>query len=162
MNEPVPPSGHAPLPPLPQPFGPVPRSLQSGPGCGKGLWIGCGALLLLFLVAAVGLTFRADEMMVWMLGRLEEKVAAKLPADLAPAERERFAASFEDLRRSVERGRVDPPALQALQRKLFEISGDVERGLTREQVLELTEATERAAGVPPGDEATGQEPSRAP
>jgi hypothetical protein len=137
-----------PLPPLPKPFGPTPRPLRmSGAGCGRGVWIGCGAGLLLFLVVSVALTFRADEMMGWLLGRLEESVSQKLPSDLLPAERERFTAAFEDLERSVASGSVDPVALQALQRTLLDVSGDVERGLTRAQVLELTEAVEKAAGV---------------
>ena len=149
-----------PLPTLPKPFAAAPRPLRTGPGCGRGVWIGCGGLLVVLLVAMVALTFRADEMMVWLLTRLEEKVAAKLPADLEPAERERFTASFAELNDAVERGEVDPQALQELQRTLFTLSGDVERGLTRQQVLELTGAVERAAGVrEPGADGAAPQPA---
>jgi hypothetical protein len=138
-----------PLPPLPQPFAREPRPLRTGgPGCGRGVWVGCGALLLLFLVASIAVSFRADELMVWVLGRLEERVSTQLPEELTAAERQRFGDAFDELRRAVERGRVDPAALQPLQRTLFALSDDVERGLSREQVLELTEAVERAAGGP--------------
>ena len=142
----------SPLPPLPKPFATEPRPLRMGSGgCGRGVWIGCGAALIVFLVAAVALTLRADDLMVWLLGKLEQNIAANLPADLTPPERQRFEASFAALARAVEDGTVDPPALQALQGRLFEISADVERGLSREQVLELTADVERAAGSSPPD-----------
>ena len=156
-----------PLPPLPKPFATEPRPLRTGPGCGRGVWIGCGGLLVLFLVGSIALSFRADDIMVWLLTRLEEKVTANLPPDLTPAERDRFAEAFASLARSVEMNRVDPPALQALQGTLFALSADVERGLTRPQVLELTAAVERAAGaLPPADPAatpaTAGEPAAEP
>lgn len=139
-----------PLPPLPKPFAAEPRPLRAGAGgCGRGVWIGCGTTLVVFLIAALALTLKADEMMVWLLGKLEQNIAANLPADLTAAERERFEASFGELARAVEDGTVDPAALQALQSRLFQISADVERGLSREQVLELTADVERAAGLSP-------------
>jgi hypothetical protein len=137
-----------PLPPLPEPFAPAPRPLRR-PGCGRGALIGCGALIALFGLAAIGLSLRANEMLVWILKKMEAKVEARLPADLTPHEKERLRTAFADLYRSIGEGRVQPTAVQGLQREIFAISGDVDRGLSREQVLHLATAVEEAAGNPP-------------
>jgi hypothetical protein len=144
-----------PLPPLPQPFAPSPRPLRSSAGCGRGALVGCGVLVALFGIGAVALSFRADAIMVWLFGEIEKRIEARLPADLTPAERERFDEAFAGLYRSLEMKRVRPAAMQELQGRLMEVAGRVDRGLTREQVLELTTAVERAAsGVPAGEPAT--------
>jgi hypothetical protein len=140
-----------PLPPLPEPFAPAPRPLR-GPGCGRGALIGCGVLIALFGIGAVALTLNADKMLVWILQHLEAKVEAKLPPDLTPAERQRLPAAFQELYRAVGEGKVQPSSVQSLQRELFAVSGDVDRGLTREQVLRLVAAVEEAAGHPPPPE----------
>ena len=134
-----------PLPPLPEPFAPAPRPLK-GPGCGRGALIGCGVLLVIFGIGAVTLALNANRMLVWVFQRLETQVTAKLPADVTPAERARFSAAFADLYRAIGEGEIDPAAVQPLQRELFAVSTQIESGLTREQVLRLTEAAERAAG----------------
>ena len=139
------PADQRPLPPLPEPFAATPRPLKS-PGCSRGALIGCGALIAIFGIAAVALTLRADKMLVWILQRLEAKVEAKLPRDLTPTEKQRFTAAFDHLYGSLEQGQIDPVSIQGLQRELFALSGDVDQGLTREQVLRLTEAVEKAAG----------------
>jgi hypothetical protein len=140
-----------PLPPLPQPFAAAPRPLRSREGCGRGALVGCGVLVALFGIGAVALSFRAGDVGVWLFRQVEERVAAGLPADLTPAERERFAAAFDDLYRALEQQRLEPDTMRELQRELMEVAADVDRGLTREQVLELTEAVERAAGDAPPD-----------
>jgi hypothetical protein len=134
-----------PLPPLPRPFAPAPRPLRATPGCGRAGLIGCGVLVILFGVAAVALSFRADAVMVWLFRQIESRVEARLPPDLTPAERERFDEAFASLYRSLEMGRVEPASMQALQGELMATAGRVERGLTREQVLALTAAVEQAA-----------------
>lgn len=138
----------APLPPLPEPFAPAPRPLKS-PGCGRGALIGCGILIALLGIGAVGLALNVNRMLVWILHRLEAQVEAKLPADLTAEERTRFQSAFAELYRTIQEGKVDPIAVQSLQRELMAMATDVDRGLTREQVLRLTEAAERAAGHPP-------------
>ncbi|HEV8240889.1 MAG TPA: hypothetical protein VGS57_16100 [Thermoanaerobaculia bacterium] len=140
MSEP-----QAPLPPLPEPFAPAPRPLRT-PGCGRGALIGCGVLVLLFGVGAVALALNANRMMAWVFHRLEAQVTEKMPADMTPAERARFSAAFADLYRAIDEGKIEPAAVQPLQRELFAISTEVDRGLSREQVLRLTEAAEHAAG----------------
>jgi hypothetical protein len=149
MTEPLPP-----LPPLPEPFAPAPRPLRS-PGCGRGALIGCGVLIALFGVAAVGLSMRFDRVLVWMYKQIETSIAARLPADITPAERDRFKAAFEDLYASIGAGKLDPVSLQDLQGELLGIVGGVDSGLTREQVQRLTEAVEKAAGK-------GEKPGGAP
>ena len=149
MSEP-----QAPLPPLPEPFAPAPRPLR-GPGCSRGALIGCGVLVVIFGTGAVGLALNVNRMLVWILQRLEAQVEAKLPADLTPAERTRFKTAFADLYRTVQEGKVDPADVQELQRELFTLSTDVDRGLSREQVLRLTEAVERASGRTPAPQRDG-------
>src|ERR1044072_9182198 len=139
MSEP-----QAPLPPIPEPFAPAPRPLK-GPGCGRGALIGCGVLLLLFGIGAVTLALNATRMLVGLSQRRETQVSEKIPADLAAAERARFSAPFAGLYRALEEGKIDPASVQPLQRELLAVSTQVEGGLTREQVLRLTEAAERAA-----------------
>ena len=143
MSEP-----QAPLPPLPEPFAPAPRPLRT-PGCGRGALIGCAVLLVLFGIGAVALAMNKDRMFVWMFQRFETQVVENMPADVTPAERARFSAAFADLYRAVEAGKVEPAAVQPLQSELFSISMQVDRGLSREQVLRLTEAAEQAAGKSP-------------
>src|SRR5688572_26031107 len=138
----------APLPPLPEPFAPAPRPLKS-PGCGRGALIGCGVLIALLGIGAVGLALNVNRMLVWILQRLEAQVETKLPADLTAEERTRFKSAFADLYRTIQEGKVDPVAVQALQRELMVLATDVDRGLSREQVLRLTEAVEKAAGHQP-------------
>jgi hypothetical protein len=139
----------APLPPLPRPFAPEPRRLQGREGCGRGALIGCGVLVLLFGVAAIALSTRAAELSVWLLRKLEARITAELPADVRAVERDRLQRAFADLYAAVEGGDVEPAAMQELQRRLMTLAGEVERGLTREQVAELTAALERAAGGGP-------------
>ncbi len=146
MSEP-----QAPLPPLPEPFAPAPRPLKS-PGCGRGALIGCGVIILLLGIGAVGLALNVNRMLVWILQRLEAQVETKLPADLTAEERTRFKSAFADLYRTIQEGKVDPIAVQALQGELMAMATDVDRGLSREQVLRLTEAVEKAAGHPPSRE----------
>ena len=141
----------APLPPLPEPFAPAPRPLKS-PGCGRGALIGCGVLVLLLGIGAVGLAMNVNRMLVWILQRLEAQVETKLPADLTAEERTRFKSAFADLYRTIQEGKVDPIAVQSLQRELMALATDVDRGLSREQVLRLTEAVEKAAGRAPARE----------
>jgi len=136
-----------PLPALPEPFAPAPRPLRR-PGCGRGALIGCGVLLVLFGIGAVTLALNANRMLAWVFQRLEAQVTEKMPPDVTPAERARFSAAFADLYRALEEGKVDPVAVQPLQRELFAVSTEIDRGLTREQVQRLTEAAERAAGHP--------------
>ena len=159
MSEP-----QAPLPPLPEPFAPAPRPLK-GPGCGRGALIGCGVLLVVFGIGAVTLALNANRMLAWVFQRLETQVTEKMPADITPAERARFSAAFAGLYRAIEEGKVDPVAVQPLQRELFAISTEIDRGLTREQVLRLIEAAERAARHPtaPGQrDGAGPRPLPAP
>lgn len=143
-----------PLPPLPQPFAPAPRPLRSSAGCGRSGLIGCGVLVALFGVGAVALSFRAEAVMVWLFRQIEARIEARMPADLTTAERERFDEAFAGLYRSLEMKRVEPAAMQSLQSELMTVAGRVERGLSREQVVELTAAVERAAsgGVPAAQE----------
>lgn len=148
-----------PLPPLPEPFAPAPRPLRS-PGCGRGALVGCGVLLVLFGIGAVALALNANRMLVWVFQRLETQVVEKIPADVTAAERARLSTAFADLYRAVGEGKVDPASVQPLQRELLTLATEVDRGLSREQVLRLTEVVERAATkTPPPDVAAPARPA---
>lgn len=153
MSEP-----QAPLPPLPEPFAPAPRPLRN-PGCGRGALIGCAVLLVLFGIGAVALAMNVNRMMAWAFQRFEAQVAENMPADVTPAERARFSAAFADLYRALEEGKIEPAAVQPLQSELFSISTQIDRGLSREQVLRLTELAEKAAGHASLPPARGAGPS---
>jgi hypothetical protein len=135
-----------PLPPLPRPFAVEPRRLRGGAGCSRGALIGCGVLVVLFGIGTVALSTRATQISVWLLRKLEARITAELPAEVRPVERQRLQQAFADLYAAMASGSVEPAALQELQRRLWTLAGEVERGLTREQVRELTAALERAAG----------------
>jgi hypothetical protein len=152
------------LPPLPEPFAVAPRTLRAQ-GCGRGALIGCGVLIAIFGVAMVGLAMNKDRLLHWIFERMQTQIEAHLPADLAPAERGGLSAAFADLYRAMGEGKVNPESAQALQRELFAVASDIDRGLSREQVLRLTSAIERAAGKAPEPGGVGPpvpEPSTAP
>ncbi|HVS04418.1 MAG TPA: hypothetical protein VMT16_16770 [Thermoanaerobaculia bacterium] len=129
---------------IPQPFGSEPRPLTPS-GCSRNSVIGCGVLVVLLGVAAVLLLARSNEVMVWVLEKLETRVEEKLPEDLPAADRARLAAAFQRLYRAIESGEVDPAALQRLQRELLDLA-QADRRLTVEEVRDLTVSLEAAAG----------------
>ncbi len=153
------------LPDLPEPFaaGPVSPKLPSagGSGCTKVGLLGCGVLILLFGLGMMVLMFKANDLMSWVFGKLEAEIERGLPADLTPAERERLDQAFTAFYAALESGEIDPSALQRLQGKLMELSADIESGLTREQVNDLSRSLEGVAGLEsapgPADEAPSEE-----
>jgi hypothetical protein len=143
-----------PLPPLPEPFAAQPRPLTR-PGCGRAALLGCGVLVVLVGVGAVLLALNANRISSWLLHKLETTIAGKLQPEVPPADRARFSAAFAELYRAIEEGKVDPVAVQTLQRELIALSSQIDSGLSREQLQRLTEAVESAAGKAPAEERPG-------
>jgi hypothetical protein len=124
--------------------------------------VGCGLLLLLLGVGFILLLYNAGRLVQWSFRQLEAQVLAQLPRDVTPEERERLQKAFADTVQSVQAGRIAQEEFQEVQFKMFEIA---RKGgnLTRQDILELTEALEAAAGTSRGSpEAADPEPGPEP
>ena len=129
----------------PRPAGPRP----GGGGCSKPALLGCGCVLLLMGALAVGFILKAQDIVRWWFGKLEAQVMTQLPPDLPAADRERLHAAFADVDRGMKSGKLDPSALQQMQNKIVQLGSKPNRQLTRQDVVELTNALERLAGKTP-------------
>lgn len=135
----------------PAPFGDQPVEPRSG-GCSKPALIGCGVVFLLLGIAGLVFVLKAKNLLVWSLEKVEEGIAANLPPDATAADRERFSAAFVAAKARIEEGRIDPAALQSLQRELMQAVQQPRGQLTRQQLLELTAALERVGAIAPAVE----------
>jgi hypothetical protein len=125
----------------------TPGHASSPSGCGRFALVGCGFSTLLLGIAAVVFLFKADDLLVWTLRKMEAQIAEALPAEITAEERERFHRAFAGARDAIGRGDLDPAALQRLQGKLASFgsrSGEAPAG--REEVLDLIAALEAVAG----------------
>lgn len=134
-------------PPSSAPF--APGRVGSPTGCGRLALVGCGVVTLLLGVAAVVFLFKANDLLGWTLGKIENQLAAQLPAELTTEERARLTAAFASARAAVESGELDPRALQGLQTKLQRLSGVASAAPSRQEILALTESLEAVAAGPP-------------
>ena len=136
----------------PSPFNPRPAGPRpGGGGCSKPALVGCGAVLLLIGVLAVVFIFKAPDFLRWWFGKLETQVMTQLPPDLPAVDRERLRTAFADVDRGMKSGKLDASGLQQMQAKLVQLGSKPNRQLTRQDVVELTNALERLAGkTPPG------------
>ena len=153
----IPPAPPAPPPPPSRPFEPEPRRAPGG--CGTPLLVGCGVLAILLGLGAIFFVVKAKSLLAFTMEKLEAQVAAHLPAEVAPAERERLATAFAGAVARVRSGEIDPAALQEMQGRLVAEAEKAPRGaLTVEDVAVLTESLERFARGPtveaPAGEAT--------
>jgi len=119
----------------------VPRD---GPGCSKPLLIGCGLLLLLFIVGVVVIRVEAPAIFRWTFRLAETSLTPRLPADTTPEERQRLHRAFEAAGRSIGSDQTDLANLQRVQREIMALSAS-QAPLTHQQVRELTEALEAVA-----------------
>ena len=137
-----------PPPPPISPFAPRPAAPPSRSGCSKPLVITCGVLVLLAGIAAIVgfylLAKNVDKVLVWA-GR---ELVKQMPPDVTPEEKERFEQAMAEFSAGLKEGRMDPARVQAVQAKLMAASRKG-NNLTREDVLELTEALEQAARSSP-------------
>jgi hypothetical protein len=162
--------GSVPPPLEPTPFGNAP---QPGParrgGCGKPVMIGCAALLVLLGIAAILVVANARRfsgaLLSWSLGNLEKQIFATMPQDVTAEEREHLRTAFGSALAAIRSGRFDPQRLPEVQSEIMQIARSQGK-ITREDVLDLTQALEAiAASAPPGEQpapAGATEPAPAP
>ncbi|HSM52057.1 MAG TPA: hypothetical protein VLA75_11720 [Thermoanaerobaculia bacterium] len=125
----------------------TPGRPPSPSGCGRFALVGCGFSTLLLGIAAVVFLFKADDLLVWMLRKMEAQIAEALPAEITAEERDRLHRAFGGARDAIGRGDLDPAALQRLQGKLASFGSLSGEGATgREEVLDLIAALEAVAG----------------
>ncbi len=141
MSEPTP-------PPAPQPFASAPIEPRAG-GCGKPVFVGCGVALVLLGILGVVFVVKAKDLLVWSLGKAKAGITANLPADVTAADRERFETAFAAAAANIKAGKMDPAALQRLQRRLMQAVQKPQGQLTREEFLALTSALEQLGGIAP-------------
>ena len=142
MSEPTPP------PAAPQPFASAPIEPRGG-GCGKPAFVGCGVALAVLGVVGVLFLLKAKDLLVWSLEKAKTGITANLPADVTPADRERFETAFAAAASKIRAGEMDPAALQRLQRRLMQAVQKPQGQLTREEFLALTSAFEQLGGLAP-------------
>jgi hypothetical protein len=156
MSEPTPPPG------APQPFASAPIEPRAG-GCGKPVFIGCGVVLVVLGILGVLFVVKAKDLLVWSLERAKTGITANLPADVTDADRQRFEAAFAAAASNIRAGKMDPAALQRLQRRLMQAVQKPQGQLTREEFLALTSAFEQLGGIArPVEETPAAEPAPAP
>ncbi|HJX28939.1 MAG TPA: hypothetical protein VJ885_13590 [Thermoanaerobaculia bacterium] len=131
------------------PFNPTPGGRPPGrSGCSKPLLIGCGAVLLLLGIGLIAMIYNAPKIVQWSFKAMEQDILGRLGPDVAPEDRARLVAAFEDARGAVAGNKVDVTKLQPFQNKVMEVA-PANKKLTREEVLELTRALEELAGKKP-------------
>ncbi len=137
--------------PFDRPGGPGTAPGGTGPGVGKPLLIGCGALLVLLIVAGVLFVVNESSIFAWFLEAVQSEVKPLVPEDLPPAESERFDRAFERAIAATRAGEADPlalqRALQQLQRGVAAAAGQGEKAkLSSATVKDITEALEAVPG----------------
>lgn len=132
-----------------EPFQPE-GTRSSGPGCSRVALFGCGGLMVLLLVGVVVLLLNLERLTVWGFGLMEKQVMARLPADVSEEDTERIRAGFAAVVEAIRDESVDPEALNRLQPLMLRFS-DTGRRPTQEDVDELIEVLEQAAGLAPID-----------
>lgn len=140
--EPVP----GPVPPSPAPFNPTAPQPGGRRGCSKPMVVGCLVVLLGGGIAALGGLYYVATHLSTILhhsfAKMEEELAAIMPADVTAAERERLHAAFQSAGAAMAHpDKLDPARLNRVQTELFSVSRKG-KSLTRADVLELTEALE--------------------
>lgn len=109
--------------------------------------VGCAVMLVLLLIGCVLFLFKATDLFGWALTQMEQQVLTALPDDLDAATRRQLVDAFDAVAEAVDEGRAEPQSLQELQSELYQISQSAGDGLTRQQVLDLIDVLERAAGI---------------
>ena len=120
----------------------LPDPTRERPGCSRGLWLGCGLLLVLFAFGGVLLVVKAPDFLDWIMRQTEEQIVANLPPDVSEEERQRLTEEMARCRQAIESGQVDPLAVRELQGELVAVSRKLPDRLTREDVLRLIETLE--------------------
>ena len=161
--DPHPPSIPPPPPPpeTPRPFDEKPRRAPGG--CGRPVLVGCGVVAAVLGIVGIVLVIKAKDVLAWTMGKLQEQVVAALPADLHEEERARLERAFAAAMSNIRAGKIEPPALKALQTQLTRAAEKApKKELTRDDVLDLLSALERVGGLLPADEPRPQDAAAPP
>jgi hypothetical protein len=134
--------------PVNQPFGPAPVRLPGG-GCSKPALIGCGALFLLVGVGAILFLLNARDLLAWSLKSMTPAVLQNAAPEVTEEDKARFRSAAAAASAAIEKGTLDPTALQLLQSQLMKAARVGQGKLGRAEFLALTEAFEKVGGVSP-------------
>lgn len=135
---------------------------KSGPGVGKPLLIGCGALLVLALVAGGLFVAYQNEIAAWLFETMEEQLQPLVPEDLPADVGERYERAFADAVAAIRAGEYDPFAMQDAQQEFTRVARDVaaegeDARMSREDVERLTEVLEAIPAAEGGEGRSGLE-----
>ncbi len=148
--------------PLPQPKPFEPERMRGGTGCQKPILIGCGLVALLLGVAAVVFLVKVKDVLAYAMNELQAEVVAHLPEDASAGERRELTAGFDAALVRIRTGKIDPAALQELQKKLVAVaSAASSRRLSREELTGLISALDKfnRAGSAPAAPDAATEPA---
>ncbi|MYB19461.1 MAG: hypothetical protein F4Y16_10810 [Holophagales bacterium] len=144
------------LPPLPEPF-PEPQAARSADpertrrGCFVAGLVGCGLIVVLFIVGLAVMVTQADELLEFVLDFSRERIVAELPDDVQHAERQRLERAFDSVLEHYQSGAASPADNRRLQLALTDAIGRLERGLfDQDDLRRLTERLENIAASDPG------------
>lgn len=144
------------LPPLPEPF-PEPQGARPADpertrrGCLVAGLIGCGLIVVVFLVGLAVMFTQADELLEFLLDFSRERIVAELPEDVQHAERQRLERAFDSVLEHYRSGAATPADNRRLQLALTDAMRRLERGLfDQDDLRRLTERLENIAGSDPG------------
>jgi hypothetical protein len=144
------PFGEQQLPPE-EPAAPDTAPTRGGGGCGTPVMIGCGVLLVLLGIAAVVFVLNAGRFLGTMYEFMGKEAVKNLPEDIPAADRARLEAAFAAIAEGARDGTLDGRRVMGAQQDLQELVETPQDEVTVEQVRELAESLERAAGMEPGE-----------
>lgn len=130
-----------PTPETSEPF--EPKAADLG-GCGKPAVFGCLAVLVLVAVALLIFMLKVRGMLEWALTKYEDAIVVNLSEEVTADDRQRLVAAFDGARAAIRENRIDPHALQELQRFMAS-PPDTRDSIGPETVRELTDVLEAIA-----------------
>ena len=144
------------LPPLPEPF-PEPQATRPADpqrtrrGCFVAGLVGCGLIVVLFIVGLAIMITQADELLEFVLDFSRERIVTELPEDVQHTERQRLERAFDSVLEHYRSGGATPADNRRLQLALTDALRRLERGLfDQDDLRRLTERLENIATSDPG------------
>jgi hypothetical protein len=130
-----------------EPFESQPRAVAvPGKGCSRMAFAGCGLTALVLALGMLVLIMYASDIASWGLGKIRSEIEGSLPADLLPADRDRFDAAFDAVIDKVKRGDLDPRRLPGLQAELERFAKRAGNP-SRQDVIAVIKALEEFVGI---------------
>jgi hypothetical protein len=138
----------------PAPFEPGAPRNPAGSGCAKVALVGCLGLLIVLGIGLIVMVTQGPKLFGTLLGYAQTELEARYAPDVTDADRARLRAAFASARQAVAERRMDPVAMQTLQRRLMDTLWS-QGPISRDQALALAEALEavgasKAPAGPPG------------